>query len=207
MRSRYYVALGVAFVASVATPANAQLYLSPHLDAKVAGDVETARGGAGMSVGYYLPAWRGLALGLELDAAWYGHFFRDEDVADLVPEGVDLNTDALLLMGHLVVPISIPRAPIWRPYGTLGLGLTHAIFSVPGTEEYDTDQDNLTFAAGVGMMHQLTRLLGLRADVRYYHAFVDEHAGDGGFFEDYSFWDISVGVTFQLPPQRWPDLW
>jgi hypothetical protein len=57
------------------------------------------------------------------------------------------------------------------------------------------------------MMHQLNRLLGLRADVRYYHAFVDEHADEGGYFEDYAFWDVSVGVTLQLPAQRWPDPW
>jgi hypothetical protein len=83
----------------------------------------------------------------------------------------------------------------------------HAIFAVPGGEEYDTDQDDLTLNAGVGLMHQLNRLLGLRADVRYYHAFVDENAGDGGYLEDYDFWDVSVGVTLQLPVQRWPDLW
>jgi hypothetical protein len=68
-------------------------------------------------------------------------------------------------------------------------------------------KSSLTIAASVGMMHQLTRLLGLRADVRYYHAFVDEHASDGGYFEDYSFWGVSVGVMFQLPPQRWSDPW
>jgi hypothetical protein len=57
------------------------------------------------------------------------------------------------------------------------------------------------------MMHQLNRLLGLRADVRYCHAFVDEHASSGGYFEDYSFWAVSVGVMLQLPPMRWPDSW
>jgi hypothetical protein len=207
MRSRYYGPLIVALVSGVAAPANAQLTVFPHVDAKLAGDIETSRGGAGMSVGYHIPAWRGVGVGLELDASWYGHFFRDADVAQLVPEGVDLNTDALAVMGHLVLPVSIPRAPVWRPYGTIGLGMIHAMFTVPGTEEYDTDQRNLTFAAGVGVMHQLTRLLGLRTDVRYYHAFVDEHASDGGYFEDYGFWDVSVGVTFQLPLQRWPDRW
>jgi hypothetical protein len=207
MRSRYYGPLIVALVSGVAAPANAQLTVFPHVDAKLAGDIETSRGGAGMSVGYHIPAWRGVGVGLELDASWYGHFFRDADVAQLVPEGVDLNTDALAVMGHLVLPVSIPRAPVWRPYGTIGLGMIHAMFTVPGTEEYDTDQRNLTFAAGVGVMHQLTRLLGLRTDVRYYHAFVDEHASDGGYFEDYGFWDVSVGVTFQLPLQRWTDRW
>jgi hypothetical protein len=197
----------VALLGSVAAPANAQVVVSPHVNAKVAGDVETERGGAGVSVGYYLPAWRGLGLGLELGAGWYGHFFRDEDVASLVAEGVDLNTDALILMGNLVMPVSIPRAPIWRPYATVGLGVIHAIFAVPGGADTDTEQDDLALNAGVGMMHQLNRLLGLRADVRYYHAFVDENAGEGGYFEDYGFWDVSVGVTLQLPMEPWPDSW
>lgn len=197
----------VALVVCVAAPANAQVVVSPHINAKLAGDVETERGGAGMSVGYYLPAWRGLGVGLELGAGWYGHFFRDEDVASLVPDGVDLNTDALVVMGNLVMPVSIPHAPIWRPYATAGLGVIHAIFAVPGDEEYDTDQDNLALNAGIGMMHQLNRLLGLRADLRYYHAFVDEQASEGGYFEDYDFWDVSVGVTLQLPMERWPDSW
>jgi hypothetical protein len=207
MRFRYFGLLVVALVTGVAAPAKAQLVLTPHLDTRLAGDVETTRGGAGMSLGYYVPAWRGLGVGLELDAAWHGHFFRDEDVDQLVPEGVDLNTDALLLMGHLVVPVSIPRAPVWRPYGTVGFGVARALFTAPINPEYDTSQDNLAFGAGVGMMHQLTRLVGLRADVRYYHAFVDEDAKEGGYFEDYGFWSISVGVTFQLPLQRWPDRW
>jgi hypothetical protein len=207
MRAGTYGPFIVALILGVAAPANAQLVLSPHVNAKVAGDVETERGGAGVSLGYYLPAWRGLGVGFELGAGWYGHFFRDEDVADLVPEGVDLNTDALILMSNLVMPVSIPRAPIWRPYATVGLGVIHAVFTVPGGEEYDTDQDNLTLNAGVGVMHQLSQVLGLRTDVRYFHAFVDEQAQKGGYFEDYGFWDVSVGVTLQLPAQPWPDPW
>jgi hypothetical protein len=206
MGYRYYGILSAALVVSAATPANAQLSFYPHLNANLAGDAEPSRGGAGLSVGYFVPAWRGVGAGLELDAAWHGHFFRDEDVAHRVPEGVDLNTDALLVMGQLVLPVSIPRAPIWRPYGSVGLGLIHAVFKASGDAEYNADQDNLTFTAGIGMMHQLTPLLGLRTDARYYHAFVDEGARVG-YFEDYSFWIISVGVTFQLLPQRWPDRW
>lgn len=195
MRFRRCSLLNVALVTGAAAPAHAQLVASPHLDAKVAGDVETERGGVGVSVGYYL---RG-RLGLELDAGWHGHFFRDEDVADLVPEGVDLNTDALLFMGNVVVPVPIPRAPIWLPYATAGIGVIHAVFDARGADEYDTDQNNLTFNVGVGMMHRLTRLVGLRVDARYYRAFVDDDAGEGGYFEDYDFWRISVGVTFGFP--------
>ena len=207
MRARCYGPFIVALILGIAAPANAQLVLSPHVNAKVAGDVETERGGAGVSLGYYLPAWRGLGVGLELGAGWYGHFFRDEDVAGLVPEGVDLDTDALILTSNLVMPVSIPRAPVWRPYATVGLGVIRAMFTVPGNEEYDTEQDNLTLNAGVGVMHQLNRVLGLRTDLRYYHAFVGEQASAGGYFEDYAFWDVSVGVTLQLPAQPWPDPW
>jgi len=203
MRAAFFAAMGVICIAA---PANAELVLWPHLDARLAGDVEPTRGGAGVAVGYFLPAWRGVLVGLELDTTWNGHFFRDEDVAFLVPEGVDLNTDALVLMGNLVVPVSIPSAPIWRPYAILGLGMTRAFFTVPGTEKYDSAQDSLTFSTGVGMMHQLTRLLGLRADVRYQHAFVDEQRS-GGYPKDYGFWNVSVGVMFQLPLGRWPDRW
>jgi hypothetical protein len=207
MRYGLCALLLVAITAGLATPANAQLVLTPHLDARLAGDVEPTRGGAGLSVGYYVPAWRGLSVGLELDASWHGHFFRDEEVAHLVPEGVDLNTDALLAMGRLVVPVSIPRAPIWRPYGSLGLGMTHAIFTVPGSDEYDAEQDDFTFSAGIGLMHQLTRLLGLRAEAGYYHAFVSQRESGRCYGEDYDFWMISVGIMFQVPPEQWPDAW
>lgn len=204
MRARYCSPLVVVLVAGVAAPASGQVVIFPHVDAKVAGDMETKRGGAGVSVGYYLPAWRGLGVGLEVGAGWYGHFFRDQDVASLVPAGVDLNTDALVVMSNLVMPVSIPRAPIWRPYATAGLGVIRAIFVVPGD---DIEQNDLALNAGVGMMHQLNRFLGLRADMRYYHAFVDEQAREGGYFKDYDFWNVSVGVTLQLPMQRWPDPW
>jgi hypothetical protein len=29
--------------------------------------------------------------------------------------------------------------------------------------------------------------------------FVDENAGNGGYFKDYAFWRVSVGVTFGFP--------
>lgn len=197
MRCRPRRVLVVSLVCAAAAPAHAQLVASPHLDAKVAGDAETERGGVGVSVGYHLGGR--LGLGLELDVAWHGHFFRDERLVGLVPDGVDLNTDALVVTSNVVVPVPIPRAPIWLPYATAGLGVTHAIFDAKGADDYDTDQDNLTVNAGVGMMHRLTALVGLRVDARYYRALVDEDAGEGGYFEDYDFWRVSVGVTFGFP--------
>jgi hypothetical protein len=187
-------------LAIAAAPAHAQVVISPHLDAKVAGDVETERGGIGVSASYFVPCLRGI--GFEVDAAWHGHFFRDEDVAQLVPAGVDLNTDALLVAANVVVPFAIPSAPIWRPYATAGLGVTHAIFDARNADDYDTTQNNFTLNAGAGIMHQLTRWVGLRVDARYFRAFVDEDASAGGYFADYDFWRISVGVTVNVPAYR-----
>jgi opacity protein-like surface antigen len=197
MRSLFALAL----VAAAAGPASAQLVVSPHLDAKLAGDVETERGGIGLSVGYVLPHrfGPGLGLGLELDATWHGHFFDDDDLTDLVPEGVDLNTDALVLTANLMMPLRLARAPIWLPYATAGLGMTHAIFDALGADEYDRTQNDLSVNAGVGVMHRLTRLVGLRVDARYHRALVDEDARSGGYLEDYAFWSIAVGVTFGFP--------
>ena len=48
-------------------------------------------------------------------------------------------------------------------------------------------------------MHALTQLVGLRAEVRYFHAFVDESSREGGYLKDYGFWRVSFGVTFGFP--------
>jgi opacity protein-like surface antigen len=81
----------------------------------------------------------------------------------------------------------------------------HAVFDSTvfrggaGQDDYDTDQANLAFNVGGGVMHALTDLVGLRVDVRYFRALVDETAGKGGYFKDYDFWRVSVGVTFGFP--------
>lgn len=203
MPFRRCILLTVLVVAGVAAPAQAQVVATPYIDTNVAGDVETGRGGVGASVAYY---FRG-RLGFELDVERHGHFFKDEDVADLVPaEGVDLDTDATLFMGNVVAPFRIQGAAgIWCPYGTAGLGVIHAVFDSTvfrgGADQgaYDTHQNDLAFNVGGGVMHALTDLVGIRVDARYFHALVDENAGKGGYFKDYGFWRVSVGVTLGFP--------
>ena len=43
---------------------------------------------------------------------------------------------------------------------------------------------------------QLKDRVGLRIDLRYVRALVDEDKHEGGFFEDYGFWRATFGVTF-----------
>lgn len=203
MRLRCWILLGAGVITTLPTEARAQVVATPYIDSYVAGDAETGRTGIGASVGYYF--WR--RLGFELDVELHPHFFKDEEVAWLVPdEGVDLDTDATLFMANAVVPFRVQGAAgIWCPYGTVGLGVIRAVFdgfvfdADADQEEYDSDQTNLGFDVGGGVMHALTDRVGLRVDARYVRALVDEHAGRGGYLQDYDMWRVSVGATFGFP--------
>lgn len=201
MRYQLSISVIALVIVCAAAPAHAQLVATPYIDTNVAGDVETGRGGIGASVGYYVHG----VLGFELDVERHGHFFNDEDVADLVPDkGVDLDTDATLFMGNLVVPYRIQGAfGIWSPYAAAGGGLIRATFDGvvfdggADQDEYDSVQNDLALHVGAGVMHALTDLVGVRIDVRYFRAFVDENAK--GYDRDYDFWRVSVGATFGFP--------
>jgi len=191
-------ALAALVLAYAAAPTHADVLVTPYIDTHVAGDVQNGRGGIGASLGYV----RG-PLGFELDLERHAHFFNDADVADLVPaEGVDLNTHATIAMASVLVPLRIRgRAGIWIPYGAAGIGLTYAVFEAfvfdaADQNNYDTSQVNLTLNVGGGVMHALSEHVRLRLDVRYFRALVDESAHEGGYFKDYGFLRVSVGVTF-----------
>ena len=202
MKAREWTLGTVLAVASAAAPAQAEWVVTPSLGINLAGDAEFRRGGPGGSVGY----WGG-RLGFELDVQRYNHFFKDETV-DLVPNNrrpglapgapcIDLTTDAWGFMGNVVAPLR-GRGAKWRPYGTAGFGVVHAWVEGPG-DRYDVEQDDLALSVGGGVMYSLHGRLGLRGDLRYVHAFVDEDAREGGYFKDYGFLRATVGVTFSVP--------
>ena len=100
-------------------------------------------------------------------------------------------------MGNVVVPIRIPGAANVRPYGTAGLGLIRAVFET-AYDLADTDQNNLGFNVGGGVIYSLSGRVGLRGDLRYFRGLVDENTREGGVFRDYGFWRVTVGVTLGL---------
>ena len=201
MRSRRYALLTVAIVAWTAAPAHGQWLVTPYLGGNVAGDVELGKGGPGVSVGYL-----GDRLGFELDVQRYQHFFKDADVVPLDPSappnctpGVsgpcrDINTDAIGVMGNVVLPIRIRDATKWHPFASAGLGVVHA-----WTNEEGRSQNDFGFNVGGGMMYRLNTRVGLRGDLRYFRALVDETEPDGVLVKDYGFLRASVGVTFGFP--------
>ena len=199
--ARRLVVFTVLAVASTATNAKAEWVVTPYLGANLAGDAEFRRGGPGVSVGYFRDT-----LGFEVDFMRYNHFFKDANV-DLVPNNcrpgvardvpcIDLNTDAVGLMGNVVARFRSPQAK-WRPYGTAGLGVIHPWIQGPG-DQYDVDQNDFALNVGGGVMGSLKGRLGLRADLRYFHAFVDETNREGAYFRDYGFLRTTVGVSFRF---------
>jgi opacity protein-like surface antigen len=194
----------LAAIAWTATPAQAQWVVTPYLGGNLAGDAEFRRGGPGVSVAHF-----GKGLGFEFDVERYNHFFKDKDVADLVanncgvgPAGepcTDLNTDAIGFMGNVVAPIRITGAKNWRPFATAGLGVIRSWVTDPSNTVVDTDQNNLAFNFGGGVIYSLSDRIGLRGDVRYFRTFVDENTREGFYYKDYGFLRATFGVMFGFP--------
>jgi opacity protein-like surface antigen len=191
-------------IAWTAVPAQAQWVVTPYLGANLAGDAEFRRGGPGVSVAYF-----GHNLGFEFDVERYNHFFKDKDVAHLVPNNcgvgpagepcTDLNTDAIGFVGNVVAPIRITGAENFRPFVTAGLGVIRSWVTDPSNTAVDANQNNVAFNFGGGVMYSLNNVVGLRGDVRYFRTLVNEDAGEGFYFKDYGFLRATFGVTFGFP--------
>jgi len=179
------------------SPEPMRFALTPYLVNNIAGDVQSGRIGLGMSLAFF--PWQ--HFGFELDGELHGHFFRDEDVADLVSENIDLNTSAALFSGSAVARYCWRSVTYgtWCPYATAGAGAIHAWFDgiavMTGAEAISKSQTDPALSAGVGLTQLFTRHVGVRVDARYFRALVDESARDGGYFEDYGFLRISAGVS------------
>ena len=194
MRIERCILLTVLVVASTAARAQAQWVATGYLGINVAGDVEAGKGGPGVSISYFAGG-----LGFEFDFERYNHFFKDEDVAGLNPgPQTDLDTDAMSFMGNVVVPIRLQGTAKLRPYGAAGIGMIRAMFDSAG-DQSDTAQNNFGLNLGGGVLYSLNSRVGLRSDLRYFRALVDEDDREGGFFRDYGFWRVTIGVTFGFP--------
>ena len=200
MRCRCFTILAVTVVAWTAAPADAQWIVAPYVAANVAGDVEQGKGGPGVSISYL-----GDRLGFEFDLARYQHFFKDADVFPLDPSAppnctpgvtgacTDIDTDAVGVMGNVVLPIRVQAAAKWHPFGSAGVGMIRA-----WTNEEGRAQNNFSFNVGGGVAYRLNTRVGLRGDLRYFRALVRQGEPDGIRVTDYGFVRASVGVTFGL---------
>jgi len=156
----------ILLVSALMTPGAvyAQGFVSPFIGYDFGGDsgcpqitgCEDKKLNVGVSVGNL-----GSVVGAELEFAYAKNFFGD------IPA---VSSSVLTLMGNVMLS---PRFGIVQPYGLAGLGLikTHVKFST--TSLLNSDNNHFGWDLGGGLIVYLGGHIGVRGDIRYFHAFQD----------------------------------
>lgn len=145
-------------------PAAAQRFVSPLLGYDFGGDsgcptiagCEDKKLNAGVGVGTLGPI-----VGLELDISYAKNFFG---------EAPGYSSSVLTVMGNLLLGPQI--GPV-RPYGTGGLGLIKTHIDLTPGLLLQADNNHVGWNLGGGLMIFVGEHVGIRGDVRYFHAFQD----------------------------------
>lgn len=157
--------LASLLLAAVApAPAHAQGFVSPFLGYNFGGDsgcpeltgCEDKNLNLGVSLGGL-----GRVVGAELEFGYARDFFGK------IPGA---RSSVLTLMGNVMLAPRISRV---QPYALVGLGLlkSHVEFSRAGL--LNTDNNHLGWDVGGGVIVYVTPSIGVRGDIRYFHAFQD----------------------------------
>jgi opacity protein-like surface antigen len=103
----------------------------------------------------------GRVLGAELEFAYANDFFGD------IP---GVSSSVLTLMGNVMLS---PRFGPVQPYGLVGLGLIKSHVEISAASLLDSDNNDFGWDIGGGLIVFLGRHVGVRGDIRYFHAFQD----------------------------------
>jgi opacity protein-like surface antigen len=161
--------LGIAVVASIVgvmapAPARAEGFLSPLIGYDFGGDsgcpditgCENKHLNVGVSVGGV-----GRVIGTELELAYARNFFGD------IPGA---SSSVLTFMASAMLA---PRFGPVQPYALVGLGLVKAHVEFSATSLLDSTSNHFGWDVGGGLNVFPARHVGVRGDVRYFHAFQD----------------------------------
>ncbi len=100
-------------------------------------------------------------LGFEAEIAYARDFFG-------VAPG--FNSSVLTVMGNVML---VPKIGPVRPYGLVGLGLMKTHVSLTPEDLLDSSNNHLGWNLGGGLMVLFGDHVGIRGDMRYFHAFQD----------------------------------
>lgn len=175
-------------LASMATPARADGFISPFIGFNFGGDssnctsitsCEEKRLNWGVSLGTVNGVF-----GFEEEIGYASQFFGKTPGGD---------NAMLTLMSNLM--IVIPAGPI-QPYGIIGLGLmrSHAQFNA---SSLSLDNNSLGWDIGGGLNIFLGRSIGVRGDVRRLKTLQDVTLGVFGN-DKVEFWRASAGLVFRF---------
>lgn len=152
----------VALVLGSASAARAQGFISPFIGYNFGGDAgcpeingcQDKNLNLGVGVGTL-----GNIFGAELEFGYAKSFFGE------VP---GLTSNVLTLMGNAMLA---PKFGPVRPYVLAGLGLIKAHAELTGAGLLETDNNQFGWDVGGGLMGFFGEHVGIRGDIRYFHAF------------------------------------
>jgi opacity protein-like surface antigen len=157
---RAIVVLTALFSAAAAGSAAAQGYIAPTAGYNFGGDsgcltatnCENKNWNFGGSLGTL-----GSVAGSELELTYANNFAGSSAAQD---------TSVLTLMGDFMLA---PKIALFQPYGLIGIGLIRTAFT-PAAGAGQSD-NNIGWNIGGGLIVYVNSHVGLKGDVRYYHAF------------------------------------
>jgi opacity protein-like surface antigen len=157
------VVLALTFLACSA-PARAQSFISPFLGYNFGGDsgcpnisdCQDKRLNAGVGLGI-----TGSVFGFEEEFGYAKNFFGNAP---------GLDSSVLTVMTNLMLTPNV--GPV-RPYVLAGLGLLKTHVSLTPSSILTSDDNNLAWDIGGGLVVMLGGHVGVRGDLRYFHSFQD----------------------------------
>jgi opacity protein-like surface antigen len=164
IRTSRALILTVALIVATGAPADAQGFVSPFIGYDFGGDAtcprldncEDKKLNAGVSLGRM-----GRVLGIEEEFAYAKDFFGTAP---------GLSSSVLTVMTNLML---VPRIGPVRPYALAGVGLIKSHVELSPSSVLTSDNNNVGWNVGGGVMGMIGPHVGLRGDIRYFHAFQD----------------------------------
>jgi opacity protein-like surface antigen len=149
-------------VLTVPGAAYAQGFVSPFIGFDFGGDsgcpsitgCEDKKTNFGVSAGKL-----GSVVGAEVELAYAKNFFGD------IP---GVSSSVLTVMGNFMLS---PRIKILQPYGLVGLGLIKSHVEFTTSSLLNADNNHFGWDIGGGLIVFPARNIGVRGDIRYFHAF------------------------------------
>lgn len=163
-RLRVLALLAIGFTMGTASQGQAQGFISPLIGYDFSGDArcprltdcEDAKVNVSVSVGAM-----GRLLGFEVEVAYAPDFFGKAPA---------LSSSVLTLMSNVML---VPKLGRVRPYVLAGVGLMKTHVELTQASIVTTDNNNLGWDVGGGLIGLLGAHVGVRGDLRYFHAFQD----------------------------------
>jgi len=157
-------ALAALVFCSAARVVSAENFISPFIGYNFGGDAgcpeisncENKTRNLGVSFGSI-----GSVMGAELEFSFVDNFFG---------ETPGTSSNVLTLMGNVMIA---PKFGIVQPYGVAGLGLIKTHAEITATSLLESTNNHFGWDLGGGMIVYVGSHVGLRGDIRYFHAFQD----------------------------------